>query len=72
MWWLADEGTVVHTNGHSCAPENPEYWWFPSRGYSSANVFPTEGAAKTRALEQCDEAMAIWQKRLNILQKGAK
>jgi len=47
-WWVVHDGTVMQALGLSCAPDNPDVWWFPSIGYSMTmgyHVFAERDAA---------------------------
>jgi hypothetical protein len=46
MLWVVENDEVVHVQGFSCAPDNPDYWWIPAIGYSTSRVHATEDAAK--------------------------
>jgi hypothetical protein len=51
-WWVVDEGRVEQEWGFSCAPDNPDYWWFPHAGFSACEgcqVFATREAAVEKA-----------------------
>ena len=52
-FWLADDGVVRQAEGQSCAPENPDYWWFPTLGFSSNRGRATEAEARSEAADFC-------------------
>lgn len=48
-WWLMDNGHVAESRGYSCAPANPDCWWFPTQRYSTSMVYATREAAVSEA-----------------------
>lgn len=50
MFFLNDNGVVLHEMGYECPP-NDNVWWFPSVGYSTGGVYSTHEAAKKDAMK---------------------
>jgi hypothetical protein len=65
MWWIDSEGYVFHTEGFSCAPDNPEYWWVPKLGFSTSSVHETEADAKKAAAKWLRKEIAGLQAQLS-------
>lgn len=63
-WWAVVEGgRVVHVEGHSCAPNNPDMWWCPSVGYSMTekhHLFEREEDAVRKAVAEAEREVVKW------------
>lgn len=47
-FWAVRNGEPLQVTGYSCAPNNPDVWWFPELGYSKSlgyGVFEDKYAA---------------------------
>jgi hypothetical protein len=63
-FWVVSEGHVFHSTGWTCAPGNPDMWWFPQLGFSTSQIFDSEAAAKEGAAGWLREKIARLQKQL--------
>lgn len=64
-FWAVTDSDVVKVTGYSCAPENPEYWWCPSVGYSLStkhHLFKTERKALMKAIKETQNELHRIQK----------
>lgn len=68
-FWINDEGVLKRVKGYSCAPTNPDYWWFPELGYSSCSGKDTKEDAKNDAIELCKIEISNWSNKLKNLEK---
>lgn len=57
-FWLNNDGVVVEAVGWSCAPDNPDCWWFPSLGFSSDRGRATRAEASKEAADFCRERIS--------------
>lgn len=61
-WWIVLEGYAVeHLTGYTCAPNNPDMWWFPQpqAGFSTSKVFSVESNAVRAAIEALDSQLGV-------------
>lgn len=66
-WWVVHDGYVVESEGLSCAPGNPNYWWFPRLRVSACegfHVFATKAEAVIGARKELETKIAELQKKL--------
>jgi len=71
-WWVVNDGRVLQAEGLSCAPDNPDCWWFPTVGYSLCEghgAFQTREAAVAKALERLRAERAAIDEKIAILSR---
>ena len=71
-WWAVVDGRVVHAEGHSCAPQNPDMWWCPAVGYSLSekhHLFEREEDAVRKALVEAEREVVTWTETVKRLKR---
>ena len=72
-WWLLDDkGLPMQAEGQSCAPDNPDIWWFPAQRYSTGAVYATKAAALAVAIRLMQDDLDKAQGRLATLTAMAR
>lgn len=69
-WWVILDHHVQKAVGYSCAPNNPDSWWFPQIGYTMQegyHVFDNESDAISKAINEIDQSIASLNHRLECL-----
>ncbi len=75
-WWVVAEGRVVRAVGYSCAPQNPDVWWFPhpSVGFSGTvgfSVFADREDAIAKCRTELRAEINRLEKLLAVAEAGA-
>jgi hypothetical protein len=74
-WWVSSEDTVRQALGYSCAPANPDVWWFPEIGYSMNEahyLHTSEKAAIRKALTELRKERRSLDSQIRTLETRAK
>ncbi len=64
QWWVVHNHSTALRTGWSCAPSNPDCWWFPDIGYTVSenhHLFSTEKQATLKALGELQAQINIEQ-----------
>lgn len=69
-WWIFHDNGVRKAVGYSCAPNNPDSWWFPEIGFTlneKHHVFETETEAVRKASADIQAQIISLQKALGAV-----